>query len=579
MAAPSSTRSPATDLPPTRWGRLWRRPLGVHVLALTALLLVGFLLVRPDVPFSADEGAALRQATMLADGEGWTSPHPFPEVDPEGVAFPLSLSHRAGDEFSPFAKHPTYAVVLSGLDRVAGPLAMPLLSVAGTILAALAGALVARRIDDRLTRPTLWLLGLASPLLFDGYLVIAHTLGAALATAALLVVLDARKGTLGPLRLLGLAAAVAVAALLRNEAVIYGVALGVVALAVAVRHRSRPLGTAGLVAAGTAVLTYRLEPTLVDWALDGRAVTEAFSVASRGNPLAERAQGLAVTWLLPSYGNFDLADITLAAMVLAVVATAVAARTKPEDAAGIRLFAAVAALAAVARLVVGDAVVVPGLLMAFPLLPAGMVLLRRSDLRHDVIGPCVAVFAVFALGVIATQYADGGSGEWGGRYFALGLPTIVPVVVFTLTRAGQRLDRDTRRWVLGAAAVMCLALSVLALTSLREGRSRTATLVTAAVAEAEAVPSADGGLPVIVTTHNAVGRWAWEHQDEARWLRVADEPLEPFVRRLGDLGVGQFVVVGRGELDRADLPSGTTVVSEREPLAGQDWVLTVVATG
>jgi hypothetical protein len=193
-----------------------------------------------------------------------------------------------------------------------------------------------------------------------------------------------------------------------------------------------------------------------------------------------------------------------------------------------------------------------------------------------VVGFCVAVAAIFALGVLANQYADGGSGEWGGRYFAIGWPTIVPVVLLAVARAGERIDRPTRRWVLGATAVLCTALSLLALMSLRESRTRTDDLVDATVAAAAATPAADGGLPVIVTTHNAIGRWAWEHQEEARWLRVADEPVEPMLGDLGELGVGQILLVGRGEPDPDDLPTGAEVIDHDRPVAGEEWVLSVV---
>ena len=52
-----------------------------------------------------------------------------------------------------------------------------------------AAAGVARFVRTGLDRPTLWVVGLASPLLFDSYLLIAHTLGSALVTLGLLAAL------------------------------------------------------------------------------------------------------------------------------------------------------------------------------------------------------------------------------------------------------------------------------------------------------------------------------------------------------------------------------------------------------
>ena len=93
--------------------------------------------------------------------------------------------------------------------------------------------------------------------------------------------------------------------------------------------------------------------------------------------------------------------------------------------------------------------VVPGLLVAAPVLAAGLVALRRSCLRPLGAGLAFTTFAVFALLVAATQYARGGSGEWGGRYFALGLPVLVPVALLALAEAGARLDAVTRRAAAG----------------------------------------------------------------------------------------------------------------------------------
>ena len=138
--------------------------------------------------FSADEGAAITQARNLARGDGWIVDHPLPQVDPEGANYPLELSSRGPNGVAPFAKHPLYALVLAGAERVGGINAMVALSMLGTLAAAALGAALASRMGGPgLARPTLWALGLGSPLLFDGYLVVAHTIGAALAAAAVLV--------------------------------------------------------------------------------------------------------------------------------------------------------------------------------------------------------------------------------------------------------------------------------------------------------------------------------------------------------------------------------------------------------
>ena len=50
---------------------------------------------------------------------------------------------------------------------------------------------------------------------------------------------------------------------------------------------------------------------------------------------------------------------------------------------------------------------------------------RRRVTRNPAATVATTTFVLFSLAVLATQYRDGGSGEWGGRYFLLGIPVIV----------------------------------------------------------------------------------------------------------------------------------------------------------
>src|SRR5205823_12516208 len=116
--------------------RLLDAPLAAHAVGLVFVLLALLPVVGTASQFSADEGAAVAQAVQLERGEGWTTAHPFPAVDPSGDAYPFELSVRRGDRYAPFAKHPIYPVLLAGAYRVAGRLGMLLLSIAGTVVAA-----------------------------------------------------------------------------------------------------------------------------------------------------------------------------------------------------------------------------------------------------------------------------------------------------------------------------------------------------------------------------------------------------------------------------------------------------------
>jgi len=430
------------------------------------------------VSFSADEGAAIVQAHQLAKGDGWVVDHPLPQVDPTGKAYPLELSIKGDKGTAPFAKHPLYALLLAGADRVGGEVAMVLLSLAGTVAAAALAAAIAGHLGPGLSRPSLWVAGLATPLLFDGYLVIAHTLGAAAAAGAVLLALRASDGRGRRWMAVGGAAVcIVVAILLRTEAVFWGLGLGVALGVLAVSRRSRPLAGAAVAIVGATGVARFGETVWIDRILGGNTVSLGSSPDSGVGLLAGRAQSIVLTWLRPGYGQFPLAELALVVMLGAVVAGAVAARRSPGERRIVVGLAVVATVASVVAFAAAPTNLVPGLLVAAPVVAAGLVALRRTSLRSDGARLALGTFAFFAVAVAATQYVQGGSGEWGGRYFALGLPGLVPVVLLALADTGAKLDGITRRVAVGALVVCSLATATMGLTSLANTHRFTARLM------------------------------------------------------------------------------------------------------
>ena len=551
-----------------------------HAATLAVVLVALLPVVGTGASFSADEGAAIIQARSLARGDGWLVDQPVPEADPDGRHYPLELSARGPAGTAPFAKHPLYALLLAGASRVGGVTAMVLLSLAGTVVAAALAAALGARIDPALARPSLWVVGVGSPLLFDGYLVIAHTLGAALAAGAALCALRAvEQRSRRPVAVGGVFACVLAAALLRSEATLLALALAVAVLALA-KGQGRS-GLAGFAAAGASIAAAGaarvLEARWVRHVVGGPPTTTgSFDVTADG--FSARLRGFRLTWLTPSYTGSPAHDLALLAMLALVVAAAVLARRRPADRGGVLLLAGTAAGAALGALVLDPDALVPGLLVTLPAVAAGVALLRRETFRSPAAALAGGTFAVFALAVLATQYPQGGSGEWGGRYFAVGLPLLVPLALAGLADRRGRVDRVAARGGLAALVACTAAVSVMAVASLGSNHRYTADLMARVERGGEQV----GDRPVMVATAGAVPRLAWATFDRQRWL-LADaddeDDLSHLVAGLRTAGVARFgLVTNRLQRDVARLErAGARVVSRDGRADGGDWQVLVVA--
>jgi len=543
----------------TRLERAWNRPLRHHAAALTLLLLALTPWLGTSRLFNADEGAVQTQAHLLAEGRGWYLDHPRPDLDPTGKFF---LNHLDVDDDHPgqgatFAKHPVYAAALASLEGLGGKPAMVLTSLAGTVLAALAASALAAKIRPGTERPVLWTVGLASPAFLYGYVLIAHTLGAALATLA--VVLALRRPTTWSLA--GVGAAMALAVTLRSEALLLGVALSAACAAAAWLHRDRVLLVAGAAAFAGATAGRLLDRALAGLIATGESVSQATGAGS-GDLLGDRVYSATLTWLVPSYGGFGLDDLLLAGAATFGVATVVVARRRPEDDAGLRLFAGMAVLCAVGRLVLPGAPV-PGLLVAFPLLTAGIAALgRRHIARNAATTVAFVTFVLFSLAVLATQYREGGSGEWGGRYFLLAIPVVVPVVLAALADLGERLAPTTRRQLLAMAAVGCLALTGTAARALDAKQHQDEQAVDAVEAAVADAPGA-----VVVATDGLAARYGWRHVVAGEEWLVGETPelLAELGRLLADEGRPLVLWTTDEEGSTAALSGSYEVVDRRRP--------------
>jgi len=554
------------------------------VVALAIVLVALLPLIGTGSSFSGDEGAAIIEARHLARGEGWIVDHPLPGVGSSERTYPLVFSSRGANGSAPFAKHPLYALLLAAADRAGGTAAMVLLSMAGTLIAAALAATLAGHLRPTLVVPSLWVTGLATPLFFDGYLVIAHTLGAACAPGALVLSLRLleKRGRPG-VAIVGVATCLVVGTLLRAETVFWGIALGVIVGAVAISRRSAPV----LLAAVTSVLS----PVIA------RVGERAWVTQIIGHPIAAvgggskagvgfvtgRLQALELTWLAPGdlsalapgYWWSPRAGLALLVMVSAVIIGAVTVLRMPGHRPVIVMLSVTAAAAAVAAFMIAPVNVVPGLLVASPVVGAGIFSLRRSGLVTLGSRLAIGTFTLFASAVVVTQYASGGSVEWGGRYFALGLPVLIPVLLLGLADAGGRLDGTTKHITFGALAICSLMTAAMGLTTLRAMHRLTGRLTTSADSVGRAITPV--GKPVMLATEASAPRLAWVSFERQRWLLVAPDHLNATLGGLREAGISVVVLVTKSPTrDEAAIGLRADVQPVAGPAVGNGWQVVVL---
>ncbi|HZU73350.1 MAG TPA: hypothetical protein VE990_11335 [Acidimicrobiales bacterium] len=586
---PAAAPGAPTDRPPATaarqapgWlGRAWGAPLAVHALVLLLIMAGVAALIGTGASFTDDEGAGILQARAIEAGH-WTMADPLPKADPTGAAYPVNLPSRGTKGTAPLAKHLLYFVLLAALDRLFGPPGMVGLSIAGTVAAALLAARLAREFGSGLERPAFWVVGLASPLFFDGFLVVAHTAAAALVAASVLLGLSYLR-TGGLLALAGTGLAATSAALLRTEGLLWcaGLAAGAAVVGLSDRRLRSMLRPGMLLVAslGAGFVAHEVDVRLSDYAIGAAGSATSVSnlpsgIASSG--VSHQIQALWQSWFQVD-GNRPVAVSVAALLVLlAVVAWAELAR---RGRAGSRACVAVAgAVAALSVFLVAErpSQYVSGIAVVFPLLWAGLWLLGHQALGSTAGRLVAASAAVYGVLVALTQYSDEGSWQ-NGRYFFLAIPAVVPLVMGGLVGQLKRLSGPSGRIVLALVVVSVAALTSSAVSALNTTH-RLSSAMTAAVRRlGPAVPAGDGGRPVFITTAAFLPREQWPTFESTRWLLIPGGQLRSYGPSLRAAGIHQLVLVtDRGDQEIGQLADIFAPLNSR-PLAAQPaWHLVVL---
>ena len=500
-------------------GALW-----AHAAALGLVLLILVPIFSHGVALR-DEGVYLAQADTLAEGSWWTA-RPFADLDPDGTRYALSHGHFDRDQAATYTRHALYPLIIAGPYRLAGLTGVLAVSAIAAWSAAVLTALLARELYPRLALAALWLAGIASPLLFDAFTVAGQAIAAAACAGLLLIVARARRGC--PWHSFVLAAALtAVLVSVRSEGAIAAVAIagsaGLLAVVDSRAHshlRRDRLGLAVLVL-GTAILVFFTD----DWVagmISGSAGSGSIGADRDPNALNSAWASLLRPWAEDQRSATVQSLLAVTAPALAALSWRLLPRLRTLSI-GLLILGAVA----VASMNMNPDVVT-GLLPAFPLLAPGLIMLRRDDLRNDLVRLLSLVLVTSTGLLLATIYREGGALEWGGRFFHVLLPAAIPLVALGLANAWEQASRPQR--VVASTAAVTLAVS-LALVGLRwnfASRDAARELVDDTIAAAE---SFDPPPPVVVATLSPgdFGRIFWKQAVDA-------EEGQPGVLAAGNLG-------------------------------------------
>lgn len=421
-----------------------------------------------------DDGVYAKQAQLLSEGS-WSGLRPAAKFDQDGRNSAIGPMVVSGDRQIPYTRHPLFPLMLTPFYKVGGLTGLLVFSVIGVWIAAVSAGLMARRLHPPLGIGALVLAGLGSPLIFDSLLVSAHAMTAGLCGLTALGVAQAVDSR----RWWSLAYAVPAMILaisLRSEAIIVMLALGLAVSAMAIVDSARkrsfdlPKVAAGASLIGVAAITYLVEAR---WEQRIIAAAGGAAQAGLGRQLVEQRDPISavrIDLLMPWYGDATNAQPTLVIAAVSIVIAAIVLRLLPTRYLLPVALLLMAAVASVMHLFT-DLIFVTGLLAAMPLLIAGLILLRRTDFRNPLISRNLLTSAVAVAGIALTSYGEGGAMQWGGRFYHVLLPLLIPAVVLGLGRGYKSLPAIPARVAAAALAVCIAATSAFALQTLDGYRS------------------------------------------------------------------------------------------------------------
>lgn len=525
--------------------RLWELSLTAHLVALAALLVAVSPFLRLGDVFTSDEGLYAVQVRALDRGS-WEYDDRTESYDRDGRWFPLRTAEWGVGRSFAYVDHPAYPLALLAATRVVGETAgLYAWGLVGVLGAAAAAWLLAAALEPRASRGAFWIVA-TGPVAVNGYLVLAHAPSAALAGTALLAAMRGRRSPSWWWTAL-LLGSVGAGVLIRAEGALFGLAL---ALAMAL-VRSEPasdvarhsvwerfaLPVAVAAVTGAAALA---EHAWIE-AIVGRSVAES---GLRGQDvrsgrdvvdfLGGRLDGIWHSLLQGAHNTPVESVIVMVALTMVAFAAWAAVRRRPGWARDAQVGLAVAALLYAVRWAAGPDQSMTGLLAAWPVAVLGVLL--AAGRRLPGVALLALVTGLFALGVAATQYRNGGGFEWGGRFFS---PAAVPLAV--LACLGVRGLVAAPPWrrapipgLVGALVVLPLATG---LSVVREVRP----ILGGVVDDVEA-----SGASLVITHSPALPPAAWRTYPDVAWMVMPKSEMPEAVTRVRQVSGARVDIVVYG---------------------------------
>lgn len=575
------------EAPPTK-ALHWFKRIWVHALLLGMALGLIMPLVDNGTPAAVDEGVYATQAANLAEGS-WAAPRPLPHLDNDGSHGALIDSEIVGDEWVPYSRQPLYPILLAPWYKIAGYRGMLVLSVIGTWVASLASAGLARLLDRRLAIAALWVTGVATPLLFDSYVVLGHSVAAAAAGLVAYSLLRAWGfGADGSISapdfrwMLGCVPSAIVLVLVRSEGAVFvgsaavaGTLLSLSGLPNSIRIDWRRMATAVLV--GTIGSIAYFGNGLWSSAIVGHHIGTSGSVARETDPLAQTWVSILRPWGIDN----RYASAAMVLMVVGVIAAPLLLRMMPGRPILAVGFVCLAAIGSLAHHLERQELV-SGLIATIPIVVMGLLLLRRVDLARTPIAFLLGTSALSTAIIIWTSYGVGGTAEWGGRFYHVLLPSLVAVSLpglhWGLTTLPTRL-----RWIAVASTlVTAVSISTAALRTLSEYKVFNRSEVDAVVEYHEDLGRGD---PIIFATVQQSGltRLFWRELIDGAPIVNGGSigGLNSMLPTLNESGVDRISVIT--DVDRLTFEYVLGKARELSPADTNEWTIsgfqTLGATG